>query len=157
MSNKQIRELIVQFKTLYEGEPWFGTSMWHILEDVTDKVAFNTPTKNAHSIAQITWHMVYWRQSLIKRLAGDTTYKGSMKSDDNWSTETKLKNLGWSAIRELLGTSQKQVVELLEKQTDKLLDEPYSAKASYRDLITGIIQHDIYHLGQIAYLKSIFK
>lgn len=157
MGNKQIAEFVSQFKSIYEGEPWFGNSMQEILKDVTDEAAFYKSNKDAHSLAQIVWHMVYWRQSLIKRLAGDITYKGSMKSEDNWSTETKLNALGWPAIRQLLHTSQQQVVELLEKQSDKLLDEAYSEKASYRELITGIIQHDLYHLGQVAYLKSLKK
>ncbi|MCW5909848.1 MAG: DinB family protein [Cyclobacteriaceae bacterium] len=157
MANKEIQQLVMQFRSIYDGEPWYGNPMQEILKDVPAEAAFWAPKKNAHSIAQLVWHMVYWRQSLIKRLAGDTAYKGSVKSEDNWSTEAKLKALGWPAIRELLHASQKQLIELLEKQTDKLLDEPYSEKATYRDLITGIIQHDLYHLGQVAYLKSISK
>ncbi|MBN8577179.1 MAG: DinB family protein [Cytophagales bacterium] len=157
MTNKQIIELVAQFKSNYEGEPWFGNSMREILNEVSPEIAFGTPTKKAHSLAQIVWHMVYWRQSLIKRLAGDIGYKGSMKSEDNWSTAERLLALGWPAIQELLHTSQQQLVELLEQQTDDLLELPYSEKATYRQLINGIIQHDLYHLGQVAYLKSIFS
>lgn len=157
MPTKKIQELVTQFATMYEGTPWYGDSMTDILDDVPDEAAFWTPTRGAHSIAQIIWHMVYWRQSLIKRLAGDKTYRGSIKSEDNWSTEAKLKALGWQSIQELFHTSQKQLVELLEKQKDSLLTEAFTEKATFNDLITGIAQHDLYHLGQVAYLKSIYK
>jgi len=157
MPNKKIQELINQITTIYDGDPWYGNSIQVILNDVTEETAFWTPKKNAHSIAQLVWHMVYWRQSLIKRLAGDTGYKGSMKSEDNWSTEVKLKALRWPAIRGLLHESQQNLTELLDKQSDSLLNKPYSEKATYLDLITGIIQHDVYHIAQIAYLKSIYS
>lgn len=156
MHNKKIQELVTQFKSNFDGEPWFGNSIHVILNDVTAQTAFWTPKKNAHTIAQLVWHMVYWRQSLIKRLSGNTAYKGSMKSEDNWSTEIKLKALGWPAIQELLYTSQEKLIELLGKQSDSLLNESYIEKTTYLDLITGIIQHDIYHLGQIAYLKNLY-
>jgi uncharacterized damage-inducible protein DinB len=35
--------------------------------------------------------------------------------------------------------------------------KPYYKAVTYREIITGILQHDIYHLGQIAYVKSIYK
>ncbi|MBL7860910.1 MAG: DinB family protein [Cyclobacteriaceae bacterium] len=155
MANKQVQELVKQFETMFQGSPWYGSSIEEILEEIDEKVAFWTPTPKAHSIAQLVWHMVYWCQSLIKRLEGDLTYKGSMKSEDNWSTESKLKALGWSTILKLLHESQNRLLELLTKQPDSLLDKIYIEKATHRDLIQGILQHDLYHAGQIAYLKSI--
>ncbi len=79
-----------------------------------------------------------------------------MKSEANWSTPEKLKSLGWDQIRKLLEESQHDLTTLLSEQKDSLLSKPYTEKASYEDLIVGILQHDLYHTGQIAYLKSIF-
>lgn len=157
MSNKKIKELVNQVATIYGGPAWYGNSIKETLKELSEEAAFWAPKKNAHSIAQLVWHMVYWRQSLIKRLAGDTTYKSSMKSEDNWSNKEKLKALGWPTIEELLHSSQQQLIQVLEKQNDTLLTEVYKAEATFNDLITGIIQHDLYHLGQVAYLKSIYK
>ena len=154
-SQKQIQEKIEQFARVYSESPWYGDSMQQIINQVTEEAAFWQPTKNAHSIAQIVWHMVYWRQALIKRLEGNVAYKPSMKSEDNWSINEKLQNSRWEKIKELLAESQEKLITLLKKQDDSLLDKAYSEKASYLDVITGIFQHDLYHLGQIAYLKSI--
>jgi len=57
-------------------------------------------------------------------------------------------------VKDLLDESQEKLVTLLKKQDDSMLDQAYSEKATYRDLIEGIFQHDLYHLGQIAYIKS---
>ncbi|MEQ1586732.1 MAG: DinB family protein [Cyclobacteriaceae bacterium] len=154
-SRKKIQELVGQFTKVYSESPWYGDSILGIINRVTDDAAFWQPNKNAHSIAQIVWHMIYWRQALIKRLEGDSVYKPSMKSEDNWSNDGKLKTTSWKNIKELLTESQEKLTTLLDKQDDSLLDKAYTEKATYEELITGIFQHDLYHLGQIAYLKSI--
>lgn len=156
-SKKKIDELVAQFNTIYAGKPWYGDSITEILDQVNEKVAYWQPNQKSHSIAQLVWHMTYWRQALIKRLKGDSTYKGSMKSEANWSTPEKLKSIGWDNIRTLLAESQHELTTLLCEQKDSLLSKPYTEKASYQELIVGIIQHDLYHTGQIAYLKTIFN
>lgn len=153
----QITILVNQFETIYNGEPWYGSSIAKILEDITEENAFWEPTEGAHSIAQLMSQIIYWRQSLIKKLENDLEYKASMKSEDNWKTTENLKLLGWKNILSQFKESQNKIVTLLSKEDNSFLDKPYSAKATMHELIKGIIQHDIYHLGQIAYVKSINK
>jgi uncharacterized damage-inducible protein DinB len=154
-SQKKIQELVAQFKRVYSESPWYGDSILGIINQISDEAAFWQPNKNAHSIAQIVWHMIYWREAIIKRLEGDVVYRPSMKSEENWSNDAKLKTIKWKSIKELLAESQEKLITLLNKQDDSLLDKAYTEKATYGELITGIFQHDLYHLGQIAYLKSI--
>ncbi|MDZ7646902.1 MAG: DinB family protein [Cytophagales bacterium] len=146
-----------QFETTYEGKPWFGSSITKILSDVTEHMALWQPTENAHSIAQLVWHMTYWRQPLIKNLEGDLAYKSSMESQDNWSTPEKIRVVGWKNILKQFQESQERLVALLKIQDDSVLEKSYYKAGTYREIITGILQHDIYHLGQIAYIKSIYE
>jgi len=152
---KMIR-FAAQFAAMYNGEPWYGDSICQILKGISPDIAFWQPTDNAHSIAQITSHMIYWRQSLINRLNGDLDYKSSMTSEDNWRSSEQLKKQGWKSILKSLDQSHDLLLALLVKQKDSILNKRYSDKASYQDLINGILQHDLYHTGQIAYLKSIY-
>lgn len=156
MSDKKINAFVNEFQNIYHGTPWYGESMSAILDKVTPTSAFRQMSKGTHTIAQLIAHIVYWRQSLIKRLEGDLQYRSSMKSDDNWPANTRLKQLGWKKLRDSLHESQQKLVALLNKQSDSLLKKDYSEKATYHDLINGILQHDLYHLGQVAYLASIF-
>lgn len=154
---KQVTEIANQFATTYEGEPWYGSSISKILSDVTETVALWKPTEDSHSIAQLVWHITYWRQTLIKRLEGDLTYKSSMESEDNWSSHAKIKSVGWKKVVENFQESQRKLVSLLKEQDDSFLEKHYFKKVTYHEIIAGIQQHDIYHLGQIAYIKSIYK
>lgn len=157
LSNPKINQLIAQFSVMYDGQPWYGDSICHILENITPAKAYWQPIKGSHSIAQITSHMIYWRQSLIKKLNGDLEYKPSMKSEENWKSNDQLKKVGWRSVINSLAESQAQLLNLLAKQKDSILKKKYSDKATYQDLINGILQHDLYHTGQIAYLKSIYR
>lgn len=155
-SNPRIGQYIDQFNTLYNGQPWYGSSICQILEKVTPVKAFWQPTDGAHSIAQIISHMIYWRHALIKRLDGDLEYKPSMKSEDNWKLNEQLKKEGWTSLKKSLDESQSLLLSLLAKEKDTILKKRYSDKATFADLINGILQHDLYHAGQIAYLKSVY-
>lgn len=155
-SNSIMKQYAHQFTTIYDGQPWYGDSISKVLLDITPAKAFWQPSNNAHSIAQILSHIIYWRQKLIKKLEGDIEYQASVKSDDNWKSNERLKKDGWKSLRKLFGESQTQLITQLKKQKETLLKEKYSDNVTFQDLINGILQHDLYHLGQIAYLKNIY-
>lgn len=155
--NPKISQYATQFAVVYSGEPWYGDSICQILGSITPAKAFWQPTATAHSIAQIISHMIYWRQALIRRLDGDIEYKPSMKSADNWKSNEQLRRAGFPALKKSLDESHSILLTLLSKQKDSVLKKRYSDKATFRDLINGILQHDLYHTGQIAYLKSIYQ
>jgi len=154
--NVRVNQYIDQFTAIYDGQPWYGNSLCQILEKVTPLKGFWQPARDAHSIAQLVSHMIYWRQSLIKRLKGDLTYKSSMQSDENWKSNEQLKKQGWKSLMNSLAESQAQLLSLLSNQKDALLKKKYSDKAIFEELMNGILQHDLYHIGQIAYLTSIY-
>lgn len=155
-SNPQVSHYVAQFNAMYDGEPWYGHSIGKLLGSVTPAKAFWQPHVSSHSIAQIVSHMIYWRQALIKRLDGDLNYKPSMQSEENWKSTEQLKKEGWKSLKKSLDQSQAQLLHLLKKQKDAILIKKYSDKATFQDLINGILQHDLYHTGQIAYIKSIY-
>jgi uncharacterized damage-inducible protein DinB len=155
--NPKISGFVTHFGAHYNGKPWYGDSLITILDEVDSTQAFWQPKSSAHCIAQIVAHIIYWRMSLIKKLEGDTTYKPSMQSEDNWKDISSLKKLGWKKLNNELAVSQKKLIDLLSCQKDTLLKRKYSEKATYEGIIHGILQHDIYHIGQIAYLKSLAK
>ena len=56
-----------------------------------------------------------------------------------------------------LSLSQEELITELEKrQEDEFLDEIVPGRAyDYYTMLHGIIQHDLYHCGQIAILKKV--
>jgi len=140
-----------------DGEPWYGESILTKLRDVSDEEAFTRPEERIHSIAELVAHMIYWRIPLVKRLEGDSTYKGSMDSENNWTFPDKLLAKGWEEILLELDNTQEKIVELLANQNEEWLKNTYAHNYSYLDLVQGVLDHDIYHLGQIGIVKKLVK
>ncbi len=157
MNNFKINYYVNRFNEIYNGSPWYGETVNAKLKNVSEENAFVQPLGNVHSVAEIVSHMTYWRQALISRLEGDKSFSPSVESDDNWRNVEKLKTAGWRKIIADFDHTQNKITSLLPKQLDKFLEEEYSKGSTYEYLIQGIIDHDIYHLGQVGLVKKLIK
>ena len=65
----------------------------------------------------------------------------------------------WKKGMEQLKTIHSKIIELLKQKTDDsfLSGIVTIREYNYRFLLNGLIQHNIYHLGQIAYLKKMLN
>jgi hypothetical protein len=62
----------------------------------------------------------------------------------------------WKKGIEQLKATHNKIIELLkQKEDDNFLGDIVPLrKYNFRFLLNGLIQHNIYHLGQVAYLKK---
>lgn len=139
---------------LYDSGAWFGDTMMEKLADVTEKEAFTQPKAGVHSIGELVSHIIYWRYTLIKKLKGEKEYLGSVESPDNWVPLETLKSKGWKKLLADLDVSQKEMVQQLSKVKAGYEDQEYKPGSKMGYVTEGVIQHDIYHLGQIAIVKK---
>ncbi|UBM58837.1 DinB family protein [Marinilongibacter aquaticus] len=160
MSEKQFNEnqlLVQRIATLlnagFHGGAWHGPSLMEAIKGIDPKVASHKmPT--VHTIAELIYHITSWRIFAIKRLQGDMEYQidtpqkdfGQNPRVDSFELETLLMELSLSHD-ELLR-------ELQAKDDDFLFEIVPGSEYDYYTLIHGIIQHDIYHTGQINLLKK---
>jgi hypothetical protein len=57
-----------------------------------------------------------------------------------------------------LKEAHEQIINLLRHKDDGFLSEMVDfRKYNFRFLLNGLIQHNIYHLGQIAYVKKLLS
>jgi hypothetical protein len=144
-----------RFNEIFNGSPWYGETFEAKVNGITDLNAFVQPFNAAHSAAEIVAHMTYWRKGLVARLEGDNIFFPSMEDANNWVTIEKLKAKGWENILDDFNQSQNQIIHLLPQKTDDFLGEEYSKGSTFEYLIQGIIDHDIYHLGQLGLIKRL--
>jgi len=145
------------FKEVYDGDPWLGESYMGKLEDVTDKEAFTPAMEGVHTIAELVAHVIYWRSPIIKRLKGEKDWVGKMDSPDNWPTLEQLKSKGWKKLLAEFDETQKQLTSLLTSVKPEFYKEEYKPGVSWDQLVEGVVQHDIYHLGQLALVKKMIR
>jgi len=155
--NSEINHIIDQLKDVYEGDPWFGRSIKSILSDIDESIAFQKQN-GEHSILELLWHMINWREFTLHHLdpASDKTLSYFEKND--WLIlDHSNKSLLQKALSRLQ-QSQDNLLNLLKLQQDELLvKKVVERNYNFRKLLYGVIQHDIYHLGQIIYIKKMLR
>lgn len=156
MDRASITQYMNHFKAVYNGNPWYGETIASKLDGIDD-LAFVRPLENVHSIAEVVAHMTYWRKSLISRLNKDESFNASVESEDNWRDLLQLRKEGWDKVRSDFETSQDAIVEALSRQPDTILETEYSEGHTFEYLIQGVIDHDIYHLGQIGLIRKMLE
>lgn len=154
-----LEQLTKEYTDFYQGIPWYGRNFSQIVEDITDGEALAF-AGNGQSIAQLLCHMIKWRKSLTIRLLGNTEFRASDQDPDNWPAQNTLNAEVWKQAKLEFGELQETIIAELGKRKDSFLDElfvPGNARYTYRYLIIGVIQHDIYHLGQISLMKQLLR
>lgn len=153
MPKTEIRKFIRSLKSVYSGGPWYGDSILNKVRDISSEQAFNRPLPQAHTIAELVAHMINWRKLLAKRLQGDDAFFVTQKTSFDWQLIDPSPATAWKSLLKALDDNQQQILAELEKADDAFLNRKVAKrKYSYRVLVNGIIQHDIYHLGQIVLL-----
>ena len=155
--SKEILFIIEQMKDAYEGDPWFGRNIKSLLADVEEQNTFEK-LSNQHSILDLVWHMITWREFAIDRLQQKPQMQLKYFEQNDWRKLDYSNKTLWQQVLEHLQKTQDELIQLLKKQKDEILDKTVAERNyNFRKLLHGIIQHDIYHLGQVAYIQKIFS
>jgi uncharacterized damage-inducible protein DinB len=137
---------------IYEGGPWHGPSVTKVLSSISPQQSLST-LEDSHNIIELVLHMTAWRNFVIRRLEGDERYE--LSEDENFKIITNVTDEAWEAAKQALAKSQEKLISLLSQYNDdQLLKTVENRTYNYYVLLHGILQHDVYHLGQVALLKK---
>ncbi len=152
MKRTEVENIQRLIQKTFNGSAWHGPAVFKIIQDIDEETAFKSFDK-IHSIAELVVHIINWRRFAIERLKGNHAYE--ILEKDDWK-EISNKGEGlWMDIKNRLLLSQDELVVELGKINDSKLSELVDEKAyDYYTLLHGVIQHDIYHAGQISLLKK---
>lgn len=149
---QEVTRITRMLRNIYEGEAWHGPSVQQVLTDVTPQQALSA-LAGSHNIIELVWHMTAWRNFVIRRLQGDEGYE--LTEDENFKKISDITEEAWASAKQALEESQQKLMGLLNQiHDDKLLKTVGNRSYDYYTLLHGIIQHDVYHLGQIVLLKK---
>jgi uncharacterized damage-inducible protein DinB len=153
--NKEITYLARQLQTAYEGEPWFGRNIRELISEVDIQTALYKTDEDQHSILELVYHMLTWREFTISRIEPDQQKDLKYFEDNDWRKLDHGDESLWQEGLKRLDESQKKLLALISNLDDSYLSkEVDERKYNFRFLLNGIIQHDIYHAGQIAYIRK---
>lgn len=152
-----IQNLIDTLEVTFDKEPWFGDSILVKLKTI-DYKKVNQKIDNSNSIALLLKHMIQWRVFVIEKIQGDKDFDIKLNSEMDWPLVTIDNEIEWFSLIEELKITQAKLVNLISEKSDDYLEEITVGKNyTNRILIEGIIQHDVYHLGQIGLINSLIQ
>ncbi|WP_025741133.1 DinB family protein [Aquimarina pacifica] len=154
-----IEDIVSQFEEVFEGTPWYGLSILKSVEAIPVKFWDQRSKGVAHTIAELIVHVIDWRVFVIEKLKENQSYSISMNSEMDWRKDVSVTNEAEKieGIKQLKKT-QGEIIQLLSKKPDSWMSEFVLGK-DYKNeyMMQGILQHDIYHLGQINLLFATLK
>ncbi|MEO6173644.1 MAG: DinB family protein [Flavobacterium circumlabens] len=148
--NKRISNL---YQSIYNGNPWLEVTLSHTLENVTAEQAYRKVNPNLNTIWEIVNHLIQWRRNILRRVQGETV----VAPDHNYFVPIlDSSEAAWEQSLQSLAKSQELWNAFFEDFNDSDLEKIYvDNNHTYYEHIHGIIQHDVYHLGQIVILKKL--
>ena len=150
----EIERILDQLKRAYEGNAWHGPSVREALEGVTAKQATKRPLANAHSIWELAHHIAVWENAVRRRLEGDRA-RISLASPEDWPPVDDQSETAWEQARAALDRGHRELRDAIARVPESRLDEPIlESMSTVYVTLHGIIQHDLYHAGQISILKK---
>jgi uncharacterized damage-inducible protein DinB len=148
----EIERIADQLDRAFDGDAWHGDPLMKILDGVAAAQAAAHPVKGAHSIWEIVNHLRTYRTIVPIRLSGKPR---ELTDSEDWPPVTDTSDNAWrnslSDLRERQEAFMKAVRAFPER---KLSDNAPHRDHSYYVLLQGMVQHDLYHAGQIAILKK---
>jgi hypothetical protein len=153
--NTKTSELIFRLQDSLKGDPWYGDSVLSKLREIDYKTADISPLPNINSIAKILQHLINWHLFTVRKIKGDKTFVIEQNDHNDW-TPVSIKTEGdWQDLIGDFRNSAKELIRELEGMDDSFLKEVIPGKPyTFGYLLNGLVQHNIYHLGQIALLKK---
>jgi uncharacterized damage-inducible protein DinB len=112
------------------------------IEGLTAAQAAWSPAPGRHSIWQIVLHMVFWRESYLRRVATGERHTDEELARLNFPQISEVTEPAWAEVRRRLADTQDRMAAALRDADPK------------HDVLVAFLAHDSYHFGQINYLRA---
>jgi uncharacterized damage-inducible protein DinB len=144
--------LVRQFEGAYHGEAWYGSALRPMLEEFTPENAARKPLQERHSVWEIVLHLIGNIDFVIGRLDGRTV---EMTPETDWPPVTTVNAEAWAAALTSLDSRHEALLARTRTLSTKTLDRRVIGRDYLvRTMLLGILQHNVYHAGQVAILRQ---
>lgn len=139
----------------YENE-WFA-SMDQALHGATAAEAAWTSSGTSNSIWQIVNHLIFWNEDIIHRIKGIENPDKAENNEETFGYPGDPEDeVGWTQTVQRLNEVMNKLKTTIADLDDEKLKTPYTANScSIERLLSNIIMHDTYHIGQIVLLRKL--
>ncbi|MGA8143326.1 MAG: DinB family protein [Candidatus Acidiferrales bacterium] len=148
----EISRILDQMDRAMAGEAWHGPALEQLLEGVNAEQASMHTVRGAHSIWEIVNHIAAWNRIVHQRIAGTAV---NVTPEMDWPPVWEASEMEWRRSLDRLRESRAHLrTAVATVRDDELSTAPAGTEHSRYLTLHGLVQHDLYHAGQIAILKK---
>jgi len=164
MAQAEIEPLLELIDEAYAGPAWHGPSLRSALRGVTAEQAVWRPAPGRHNIWELAVHAAYWKYAVRRRLLGEKG-RGFPEPGRNWfergdapGSISAADAKGYKRDLAQLARAHQELRQAVSKLRPSDLDRRSAgSRQTPRRMITGAALHDVYHAGQIQFLKRLVQ
>lgn len=144
-----------QLRRALAGDPWHGTPCRELLSGITADRALAHPLPRAHSIWELVLHMDAWTSAACDTAMGAPMAK-LFRTGKDWPVPADTGVAAWQgAVGHFLLVGERLAEAIAQFPDSRLQEIVPGRKYNFYFLFHGIVQHNIYHAGQIAMLRKV--
>jgi uncharacterized damage-inducible protein DinB len=148
----EINRILDQMDRAFSGEAWHGPDLTQLLNGISAEDALKHPVAGAHSIWELVNHIAAWNTIVQHKSKGESI---EVTTEMDWPRVRDASELAWKRSLATLAENRTRLRNYLKTVRDDQLDEKVQRENySQYVLLHGLVQHDLYHAGQIAVLKK---
>jgi uncharacterized damage-inducible protein DinB len=151
----QAAALADQIRRAFAGDAWHGDSVLELLANVNAVQAAARPVKNAHTIWELVLHIAAWDDAVLRRTSGKPV---TLTDEENFPPVKDTSEGAWRNALEHMKSKHDALTKGVAAFSDTDLTKPVPGKSgdhyNFYYMFSGIVQHELYHAGQIALLKK---
>jgi hypothetical protein len=152
--NTECLRIADQLHRAFEGDPWHGPPLQELLSGLTESQASKHVLATAHSIWELVNHVEMWERAALDAVNG-TPMPKSPPPEVDWPPASPGNNDAWrSAVNQLFATNTKLCNAIRNFQDSQLKTTVPGRSYDFYYLFHGIVQHGLYHGGQMAILRK---
>jgi uncharacterized damage-inducible protein DinB len=142
-----------QLRRSHQGDAWHGPSLAELLADVDAALALRRPSPAAHNIWELVNHITAWQTAASGAVRGGVMPRLAKARD--WPPAGRTETQWRAAVKRLAQANQELLAALSAFPEQHLDDRLPGRRHSFYFMLHGVIQHNLYHGGQVALLKKL--
>jgi hypothetical protein len=152
--NSECVRIADQLNRAFSGDPWHGSPIRDLLAGVTAGQASSRPVPSAHTIWELVAHIDMYLGAAIEAVHG-TPMPMWFGTEQDWPQTGEATAPAWTAAGDTLFRNSDRLTDAIRLFTDARLQDTVPGRDyDFYYLFHGVVQHSLYHGGQIALLKK---
>jgi len=153
--DRRVRQIAELLERVFEGDAWHGTPILTLLSDIDVSQAMSRPIRGGHSAWEILEHITAWLAIVRTRVGGEPVHE--VPDEMDWPSPAGSSDLEWNEAKQALRQASVELRASLDRLSDADLGNRVEGKLrqyTVYDDLHGVIQHSLYHTGQIVLLAK---